>query len=120
MALKLKKLGHKDLTIFEKSDRVGGKAHDTNYRNTTYFFGAVFVEPSYFDNLVALTREYIDGEITTVPEPEMWLQNRGGTNISLPQYYILELSKFTNTRDPLVNAAFLVTKLIKYIGYSKH
>ena len=115
MALKLKKLGHTDLTIFEKSARVGGKSFDVNFRNSTYIFGTVFFEPSYFDNLVALAREYNIGDYLPVPSPDMWVQNLGGTNISFGQYTIIELSKFTNSQDPLVNAAFLVTKIIKYI-----
>ena len=118
MALKLKKLGHTDLTIFEKSARVGGKSFDVNFRNSTYIFGTVFFEPSYFDNLVALAREYNVGDYLPVPSPDMWVQNQGGTNISFGQYTIIELSKFTNSRDPLVNAAFMVTKIVKYIGYS--
>ena len=116
MALKLKKLGHTDLTIFEKSARVGGKSFDINFRGATQPFGTLFFEPSYFDNLVPLAREYNVGEFLRVPSPEMWLENRGGANISLAQYYIKELSSFTRSQDPMVNVAFLVSKLIKYVG----
>ena len=116
MAQKLKKLNYNDVTIFEKSARVGGKSYDINFRGSTYFFGTIFFEPSYFDNLVALAREYNVGEFLRVPSPEMWLENRGGANISLAQYYIKELSSFTRSQDPMVNVAFLVSKLIKYVG----
>ena len=108
MALKLKKLGHTDLTIFEKSARLGGQSFDVNL-NFNFF------EPSYFDNLVALAREYNVGDYLPMPQPEMWLQN--GTDISLHQYTIIELSKFTNSKDEQLNAAFLVKKLIKYIRF---
>ena len=116
MALKLKKLGHTDLTIFEKSARVGGKSFDINFRGATQPFGTLFFEPSYFDNLVPLSREYNVGEFVPVPPPGMWLANQGGANVSLAQYYILELSKFTKSQDPQVNFAFMVSTLIKYVG----
>ena len=63
----------------------------------------------------ALAREYGVGEILPIPSTGMWLQNQGGTNISLAQYYVRELAKFTNSQDPLVNVAFMLTKIIKYI-----
>ena len=108
MALQLKKLGHKDLTIFEKSARLGGQSFDINL-NLNFF------EPSYFDNLVTLAREYNVGDYLPMPQPEMWLKNQEGANISLHQYTGIELSKFTKSTDELVNAAFLVKKLINYI-----
>ena len=115
MALKLKKLGHTEVTIFEKSGRVGGKSYDVNFRSSPYPLGTIFFEPTYFDNVVALAREYGVGEILPIPSTGMWLQNQGGTNISLAQYYVRELAKFTNSQDPLVNVAFMLTKIIKYI-----
>ena len=115
MALKLKKLGHTDVTMFEKSGRVGGKSYDTKFRGSAYPLGTIFFEPTYFDNIVPLAREYGVGEILPLPSIGVWQENKGGANITLAQYYVIELSKFTNSQDPLVNAAFLVTKIIKYI-----
>ena len=115
MALKLKKLGHTEVTIFEKSGRLGGKSYDINFRGAPYPLGTIFFEPTYFDNVVALAREYGVGEILPIPSVGMWLQNQGGTNISLAQYYGRELAKFTNSQDLLVNVAFMLTKIIKYI-----
>ena len=115
MALKLKKLGHTEVTIFEKSGRLGGKSYDINFRGAPYPLGTIFFEPTYFDNVVALAREYGVGEILPIPSVGMWLQNQGGTNISLAQYYGKELATFTNSQDLLVNVAFMLTKIIKYI-----
>ena len=64
MAMKLKKMGHKDVTIFEKTDRVGGKSYDVKYRGVYYPMGTIFAEPSYFDNMVPLAREYGVGQLT--------------------------------------------------------
>ena len=113
MALKLKKLGHTDVAIYEKSGRVGGKSYDVNFRGSPYPLGTIFLEPTYFDNVVALAREYGVGEILPIPSTGMWLQNHGGTNISLAQYYVRELSKFTSSQDPLVNVTF--TQPIGYV-----
>ena len=55
-ALKLKKLGYTDVTIFEKSDRVGGKSYNVDVKGEAYPQGSIFVEPSYFDNIVPLAR----------------------------------------------------------------
>mgnify|MGYP001184677209 CR=1 FL=1 len=52
MALKLKKLGHTEVTIFEKSGRLGGKSYDINFRGAPYPLGTIFFEPTYFDNVV--------------------------------------------------------------------
>ena len=115
MALKLKQLGHTDVTIFEKSGRVGGKSFDMNFRGTVYPLGTIFLDPNYFDNIVPLAREYNVGEILPIPPVCMWEKNKGGSNITLDQYHIKELSKFTKSQDPLVNVAFMVTKIIKYL-----
>ena len=48
MAMKLKKLGHSDVTIFEKSNRVGGKSNDVKFRGASYPIGTIFLEPTYF------------------------------------------------------------------------
>ena len=114
MALKLKKLGHTDVTIFEKSGRVGGKSLDINFRGSVYPLGTIFLDPDYFDNVVPLAREYNVGEILPIPPVGMWQENKGGS-IPLDQYHIKELSKFTKSQDPLVNLAFMVMKIINYI-----
>ena len=68
MALKLKKLGHIDVTIFEKSGRVGGKSLDINFRGSVYPLGTIFLDPNYFDNVVPLAREYgVGGDFTHTP-----------------------------------------------------
>ena len=54
--MKLKKLGYTDVTIFEKSDRVGGKSYNVDVKGEAYPQGSIFVEPSYFDNIVPLAR----------------------------------------------------------------
>ena len=116
MALKLKKRGHLDVTIFEKSARIGGKSYDIDFRGSPYPLGTIFLEPTYFDNVVPLAREYNVGEILPIPTSGLWLANQKGTNITQGQYFVKELSKFTKSQDPLVNVAFMVSNIIKYIA----
>ena len=82
MALKLKKLGYDDVTIFEKSGRVGGKSYDVQFRGSPYPMGTIFLDSTYFDNVVSLAREYNVGEILTLPPAGMWTSNQGGNNIT--------------------------------------
>ena len=110
MALKLKKLGYQDITIFEKTGRVGGKSCDINYKGVPYPLGTVFLEPTYFDNVIPLAREYNVGDTVPLPPLGFWTANNGSSNITGQQYYVVELSKFTNSQDPMINIGFLVTK----------
>ena len=47
MALKLKKYGYSDVTVLEKSGRVGGKSFDVSYRGVKYSLGTSFLEPDF-------------------------------------------------------------------------
>ena len=116
-ALHLKKRGYKDVTIFEKSDRVGGKSNNVEVRGASYPQGTILVEPNYFENIVPLAREYDAGDLVVQREAGLWttISSANGTYLSRSQYIIQELSKFTNSQDPLINVGFLVTKIIKYI-----
>ena len=116
-ALKLKKLGYTDVTIFEKSYRVGGKSNNVDVKGEAYPQGSIFVEPSYFDNIVPLAREYDAGELVAIPPSGIWTttSSSNGTYLSRGHYYIQTLSEFTNSQDPIVNVVFLVKNIIRYI-----
>ena len=121
-AMKLKKLGYQDVTIYEKSFRVGGKSYNVEVRGASYPLGTIFVEPNYFENIVPLAREYDAGDlIGTYDNDSMvgfWATNNAATGeITRVAWYLSQLSQFTNSDDPLINIAFLVTKIIKYIRY---
>ena len=116
-ALHLKKRGYKDVTIFEKSDRVGGKSNNVEVNGASYPQGSIFVTPDYFDNIVPLAREYDAGDLVEQQTAGFWTTNSStnGSYLSRSQYALREISKFTNSQDPLINAGFLVIKVIKYI-----
>ena len=69
MSLSLKKMGYKNVTIFEKTARVGGKAYDVNMVSGSYLpQGAFSFSSESFKTLVALAEEYGIGEYERIPE----------------------------------------------------
>ena len=69
MSLSLKKMGYKNVTIFEKTARVGGKAYDVNMVSGSYFpQGAFAFSSESFKTLVSLAEEYGVGEYERIPE----------------------------------------------------
>ena len=68
MSLTLKQKGYSNVTIFEKSGRVGGKSFDLNLESGSYHPQGAFVFTSdYFTNLVALAEKYGVGEYAVIP-----------------------------------------------------
>ena len=117
MALMLKRRGYTDLTIYEKTGRVGGKSYDINYRGVPNPLGTSFLEPSYFDNFVPLAREY-GAELVPLPSANPWFSNSHEGRLSPPQYYVREMAAFTNTTDVKTNIGFLLNNIIRYLGFS--
>ena len=115
MAMRLKKLGYQDVVIFEKSNRVGGKSYDVKYRGVYYPMGTIFAEPSYFDNMVPLAREYGVGDLLKMPSYPVFTTNDASSNSSLGGYYLKEMEQFTNTDNSLINIGFALEKILKYI-----
>ena len=58
MATELKNMDYNDITIFEKTGRVGGKCYDTTVDGYARALGASFLVNDYFDNLVELMKRY--------------------------------------------------------------
>ena len=69
MALSLKDKGYKDITIFEKTNRVGGKIKDVKFDGYYQWQGAIFLTADYFDNIVALAQRYNVGEVHPIRPP---------------------------------------------------
>ena len=68
MALSLKKKGYKNITIFEKTDRVGGKCFDIDFGGIVQPEGAVFLNGDYFGEMVELGEKYGAGKIVESPK----------------------------------------------------
>ena len=116
MALLLKRRGYSDLTIYEKTGRVGGKSYDINYRGVANPLGTVFLEPSFFDNFIPLAKEF-GAELVPLPTANPWFSNSEEGIGTLAEYYVRELEPFTNTTDVKTNMGFLLNNIIRYIRY---
>ena len=69
MALSLKRKGYPGITIFEKTNRVGGKSYDSDIDGIYRPQGTIFLTAEYLDNIVKLGKEYGVGEIHRLPAP---------------------------------------------------
>ena len=117
MALMLKNRGYTDVTIYEKTGRVGGKSYDINYRGVPNILGTSFLEPSYFDNFVPMAREY-GAELVPLSVANPWFSNSPEGRGTLLQYYVREMAAFTNATDVKTNIGFLLNNIIRYIRSS--
>ena len=63
MAVRLKDHEYKNIVIFEKSGRVGGKSYDTQFDGFYRPQGAIFLTVDYFDTLIKLAKRYGVGEV---------------------------------------------------------
>ena len=70
MAASLKKRGYRNLTIYDKSGRVG-----LHHRGAAQPQGTVFLEPSYWDTVVPLAEEYGLADLVRLPELGVWRRN---------------------------------------------
>ena len=58
MAYRLKKKGFKNVTILEKSNRVGGKAETFTYRDTTIPLAVLLYTSVYSETLIPLLKKF--------------------------------------------------------------
>ena len=58
MAYELKQRGYTDVTILERSNRVGGKAETFFYRNTEHSLSVVYWTREYENTLIPLLEKY--------------------------------------------------------------
>ena len=104
MAYELKQRGYTDVTILERSNRVGGKAETFSYRNTEHSLSVVFWTREYENTLVPLLEKYgLDDFI--IPTPfAFWPLN----NDSIP---FIDLTEPL----PLPQLTAILTALDKYV-----
>ena len=66
MAVRLKDKGFKNLIVFEKTGRIGGKSYDTNIDGFYRPQGTVYLTVDYFDNFVELAKRYDVGDLEAI------------------------------------------------------
>ena len=67
MASILKEEGFKDITIFEKTYRIGGECYTINYRGAPQEMGAVYLSPDYENNVIKLVNKYLKNILVDEP-----------------------------------------------------
>ena len=74
MAISLKDRGYQNITIFEKTGRVGGKSFDTQFDGFYRPQGSIFLTVDYFDNLVKLAKRYGVGDLHPLDDSGVRIQ----------------------------------------------
>lgn len=123
MALSLKKKGYNNVTIYEKTGRVGGKSYDIKYHDITYPQGTFLVAgPSYFDSVVPLIKKYSPGELVEIVSPNVWRTNSyqdPQSKLSGGQYIFGLVQQITKEKSPKKNLALVLQALGRYIQLHK-
>ena len=121
MALNLTNLGY-DVTIYEKTGRVGGKSYDVKYRGVEYSLGTSFLEPDYFESVVPLARKYDAGALHPIPTIKIWPFNNKTDGAEFDVEFLTTLAKdFPEncTQGNLLQCGkFMADTVIKYIRYN--
>ena len=84
MAYALKQRGYTDVTILERSNRVGGKAETFTYRNTDHSLSVVFWTREYENTLVPLMEQYLSDEFIDPLPSAFWLLNNAAVPLIDP------------------------------------
>lgn len=120
MALSLKKKGYNKVTIYEKTNRVGGKSYDINYQGVAQAQGTIFLTPSYFDTVVPLAKQY--GELEESPPPNFWRTDSAedpGSKLTGSQFILGLVQQITHEKSPQKNVALLINAIARYMQIHK-
>ena len=104
MAYSLKKLGFTDVTILERTNRIGRKAEHFQYRGTKHPLSVVFWTNDYRHTLVPLLEEFgllKDGSKGGDGRTSFWLTNdRSVPLLETTEYIASWIMKNLNVSDP--------------------
>jgi len=92
MAVSLKKRGFRNLVVFEKSGRVGGKSRDFTYRGITNQYMVLSLR--YFETFLPLAQEYGSAELQQVNWVDLWLQG-SNKKATLQEYIVGSVGSIT-------------------------
>ena len=123
MAYLLKKKGFKNIVIYEKSDRIGGKSLTVSYRNTLHEMGTCYTSPDYDKNVIALAKEYGLWDPVDIPSANVWLdppKREYSTPIQYSTYVIQEVKKILNTSNIKEAQSALLKAMIQYCALHRN
>lgn len=113
MAYKLKKLGYNDITVFEKTDRVGGKSFTYDHKGSKFDMGTIYTTPEYTE-IFKLVTEFNYSSLIPASPRTIWTAPR--------QYFLYEqfivgvIAREYGIRDPVKAIEFLSNAVLKYVG----
>ena len=124
MAYSLKMKGFKDVTILERSDRIGGKGENFQYRSIHHFLSLAFWTSDYKDDLVPLLKksDFLDfGANDQTDTFYYWKDNNRAIPISTAtQYTISWIIENLGISDPSQANERVLQDLEKYINLHHH
>ena len=121
MAAELTKMNY-SVTVLEKSNRIGGKSHDIDYRGAAQPQGTCFLEPNHFDDFLPLAQEFGVGEYQMIPSSPVWMTNNAsdqGSKLSTSAFILQQMTQFTKSSSDEENLNFLFAKTLQYIRLHK-
>ena len=110
------------MTIYEKTNRVGGKSYDINYRGEAQPQGPIFLAPSYFDTVVPLSKQYGVGDLVESPTPNFWKTNSSldpGTKLTGPEFIFGLVQQITKETSLQTNVALFLDGITRYLQLYK-
>lgn len=113
MAYLLKKRGFRNIVVYEKSGRIGGKSLTIDYRDTPHEMGTCYTHPDYEDNLIALAREYGLWDPVDIPSANVRF-DVFPVPFTYSQYVIGEIMKILKTNESTVAQTALLKTIIHY------
>ncbi|XP_060075497.1 uncharacterized protein LOC132555163 [Ylistrum balloti] len=116
MAYKLKVAGYTNITVFEKSNYIGGKSRTIYHRQVPHEMGTVYTQPDYTE-IYRLVNEFDAGHLLPMPSPTIWVNKQQPvpmTNLQNILRVLVELHPhITNTTEAM---SILQQAIGKYIG----
>ena len=118
MATMLKEKGFKNIKIYEKSKRIGGKSETVHFEGIAQELGSCCIGPGYENNVIALIEKYVPGDLLPRKMQSVWLDNKEEP-ISYGNYVVMKTMEHFQTNDPLVAIGMLVGKINSYVSLHK-
>ena len=114
MAMLLKDKGFKNIEIYEKEDRIGGKAKTYFRNNAPQELGACCMGPGYESNVIELIKRFAPEEMVPRVIASVWLDDIN-VPISYTKYIVRESMKHFKTYNATVAILKLVQVMQKYV-----
>lgn len=118
MATMLKEKGFKNIKIYEKSKRIGGKSETVHDQGVAQELGSCCIGPGYENNVIALIKKYVPGDLLPRTMASVWLDGKDKP-ISYGNYVMMKTMEHFQINDSRVAIGMLVGKINSYIELHK-